>query len=94
MGWWKLSLAQQVSPQGHPLEAAKFLGLGSFVPVNNHSCFCAHLTGSGILYALTAGQPLTLLGPTGLMVVFSGLLYKVMSLLALAQFSHVMDTST
>eukprot|EP00250_Pteridium_aquilinum_P014615 c22094_g1_i4 orf=198-1544(+) len=33
--------------------------------------------GAGILYALTAGQPLTLLGPTGLMVVFCGLLYKV-----------------
>lgn len=33
--------------------------------------------GAGVVYALTAGQPLTLLGPTGLMVVFCGLLYKV-----------------
>ncbi|MCO5603243.1 hypothetical protein L7F22_057391 [Adiantum nelumboides] len=33
--------------------------------------------GVGVLYPLAAGQPLTLLGPTGLMVVFCGLLYKV-----------------
>ncbi|KAH7387597.1 hypothetical protein KP509_16G031700 [Ceratopteris richardii] len=33
--------------------------------------------GAGVLYPLAAGQPLTLLGPTGLMVVFCGLLYKV-----------------
>ncbi|KAL3691849.1 hypothetical protein R1sor_005500 [Riccia sorocarpa] len=31
---------------------------------------------SGVLYALLAAQPLTLLGPTGLMVIFTGLLYK------------------
>ncbi|KAI5067139.1 hypothetical protein GOP47_0017667 [Adiantum capillus-veneris] len=34
-------------------------------------------SGVGVLYPLVAGQPLTLLGPTGLMVVFCGLLYKV-----------------
>lgn len=38
---------------------------------------------SGIIYALAAGQPLTLLGPTGLVVVFTGLLYKSASLLSL-----------
>ncbi|BBN13185.1 hypothetical protein MPTK1_6g01490 [Marchantia polymorpha subsp. ruderalis] len=31
---------------------------------------------SGVLYAMLAAQPLTLLGPTGLMVIFTGLLYK------------------
>jgi hypothetical protein len=31
---------------------------------------------SGITYALMAGQPLTLLAPTGLMVAFTGLLYR------------------
>jgi hypothetical protein len=32
---------------------------------------------SGSLYSLLAAQPLTLLGPTGFMVVITGLLYKV-----------------
>ncbi|KAL2622224.1 hypothetical protein R1flu_002429 [Riccia fluitans] len=31
---------------------------------------------SGVLYALLSAQPLTLLGPTGIMVIFTGLLYK------------------
>ncbi|CAI5536923.1 unnamed protein product [Closterium sp. Naga37s-1] len=38
---------------------------------------------SGVVYAMFSGQPLTLLGPTGLVVVFTGLLYKSAAALAL-----------
>ncbi|GJP50997.1 hypothetical protein CLOM_g10150 [Closterium sp. NIES-68] len=38
---------------------------------------------SGVVYALFSGQPLTLLGPTGLVVVFTGLLYKSAAALSL-----------
>ncbi len=47
---------------------------------------------SGITYALMAGQPLTLLAPTGLMVAFTGLLYRVIEHFIMAHLTNFHST--
>lgn len=92
---WASDFADGMHPQA--VAATAFLSFACLTPCIAFGSLTAAQTGgaigvvetvlgtaaSGVLYALLSGQPLTLLGPTGLVVVFTGLLYKTASSLGL-----------